>query len=109
MRGDLRALGDYLVGGQRDCNPYHRERARAVGTMPVRNAVGVALHHVDILNGAAEALRGDLGERGGMPLAVRVCAAEHRHLTGGMHAYHRVSPACDAPTPLRCEAARRAA
>ena len=55
VRGDLLALGDDLVERLDDRRAADRQRARAVGAHAERNATGVAVDDVDVVDRDAEA------------------------------------------------------
>ncbi len=87
VRGDLLALGDDLVERLDDRRAADRERARAVGAHAERNAAGVAVHDVDVVDRDAEPRRDDLRERRLVALAVAVRAGEDRDAAGRVHAH----------------------
>ena len=78
MGGDLLALVDDLVDRLVDRRAADRRRARAVGAHAERDAVGVAVDDLDVLDRDAEPLDDELREGRLVPLAVAVRAGEHR-------------------------------
>ncbi len=98
MRRDLLALGDDLVHRLDDRRAPDGERARAVGSHAERNAAGVAMDDVDVLDRNAETPGDELRERRLVTLTVTVRAGEHADAAGRMHAHlARLVKACPRP------------
>src|SRR6266487_4621776 len=86
MRGDLLSLGDDLVQRFHDRGAAHGERARAVGAHAERNAAGVAVNDLDVVDRYAEPARDHLRKRRLVPLPVAVRAGEDGYTAGGIDA-----------------------
>ena len=97
VRGDLFRLVDYAVGCLVDRNAADRQRARAPGAVAEGDRVRVSLHEGNVLQRQPEAIRGDLAERGVMPLAVRMAAGVDHHLAVGVHTHQRALEAAVEP------------
>ena len=80
-------LGHDAVGGSVDRHAGGRQRARAPGADAHGHAVGIALHQVDMVDVAAEAVGGDLAPGSLVTLAVAVAAGEHGDAPVRVHAH----------------------
>ena len=89
MGRDLPALVDHLVERLDQRRAADRQRARAVGSHAERNARGVAMHDVDILDRHAEPLGHKLREGGLVTLAVAVGAGENGDAAGRIDPHRR--------------------
>ena len=72
MRGNFLGLGFDFVQRLHDGRTADRDGARAVGAHTERHAASIAMHHVNVLDGDAQARRHDLGKRRLMALAMAV-------------------------------------
>ena len=107
MRGDLLALLDDLHCRAVEGRAADRDRARAEGAGAVRHLIGVAFDDLDIRHRHAEARRDDLGEGGGVALAVIVGAEQRLHAAVHLHADRCGFEEADARAQGRGKARRR--
>ena len=90
-RNDLGLL-DHLLGGLDDRDPTDHQRTRAIGVQALVRDGGVAVQHLDILEGHAELVGDDLAECRLVPLAVRAGTGEQLDLAGRQHPDRRRLP-----------------